>query len=199
MVRIGRGFKLSFSLAAQGHFARQTHDAVTAHRKALRRQFRRHAWRAIRRPALRMHRLDGDLYARVFRRPLRRFGVRPSMESTVRHVKNAAQNSDRVFESQCLHDRVLGSGSRAKHAAAFFTMSHSMRVSASSLRSLLTSASSSGSERLPGATLGDVPRFATATQLARVPLGMVRRSAGSFSVRPCVRTSFTASSRSLGV
>src|SRR5471030_3464638 len=120
-------------------------------------------------------------------------------ELTPASAKDAAHDGDGKFESQGLHDRVPGSDSRAKYAAAFFTISRSMRASASSLRNLVTSASSSGTERLPGATLGDVPRLAAATQLASVPLGMVRRNAASSSVRPCVRTSFTASSRSSGV
>ena len=61
------------------------------------------------------------------------------------------------------------------------------------------SASSSGTERLPGATFGDVPCLAATTQLAKVPFGIIRRTAASSSVRPCVTTSFTASSRSSGV
>jgi hypothetical protein len=81
----------------------------------------------------------------------------------------------------------------------FFIISRSIRASASSLRSLVTSASSSGTEREPGAALGDVPHFAATTQLANVPLGIVSRCAVSSSVSPCARTSFTASSRSSGV
>lgn len=199
MVRVRGGLELALLLAAQGELATQTDDAVTAGRKALRRQFRLHAQRAIGLPALRVHGLDGHLQARVIRRPLRRFAVRPSVETAALDAKDAAQGCDRIVESQGLHDRVLGSDSRAKYAAAFFTISRSIRASASSLRSLLTSASSSGTERLPGATLGDVPRLAALTQLASVPFGMVRRNAASSSVRPCVRTSFIASSRSSGV
>jgi hypothetical protein len=63
----------------------------------------------------------------------------------------------------------------------------------------VTSASSSGTERLPGASLGDMPRFAAATQFANVSLGIVSQRDASSSVRPCVSTSFTASSRSSGV
>jgi hypothetical protein len=138
-----------------------------------------------------MNSLDGNLQARVLLGTLRQLAARPCIKAAARHVKNAAQNGDRIFESQCLHDRVLGSDSRAKYAAAFFTISRSIWVSASSLRSLVTSASSSGTERLPGATLVDVPLLAFATQLASVAFGIVRRNAASSSVRPCVRTSLT--------
>src|SRR5450830_1325979 len=198
MIRVRGGLELALLLAAQGQFSTQADDPVTAGRKALRRQFRLHAQRAIGLSALCVHGLDSDLQACVILRPLRRFAVRPSVETAARDAKDAAQDGDRIVESQSLHDRVPGSDSRAKYAAAFFTISRSMRTSASSLRSLVTSASSSGTERLPGATLGDVPRLAAATQLASVPFGIVRRSAASSSVSPCVKTSFTASSRSSG-
>src|SRR5471030_118486 len=199
VIRVRGGFEFAFLLAAQGELATQADDAVTAGREALCRQFWLHAQRAIGLPALRVHRLDGDLQAGVVLRPLRRFAACPGVETAARDVKDAAQDGDGIIESQRLHDRVPGSDSRAKYAAAFFTISRSMRASASSLRSLVTSASSSGTERLPGATLGDVARLAAATQLASVPLGMVRRDAASSSARPCVKTSFTASSRSSGV
>ena len=147
-----------------GFLCQQAHDAVTASREALRRQFRLHAQMAVGLPALRVHRLDGVLQTGIALGPLRRFAVRPSVETAPRYVKDAAHNSDGIFESQRLHDRVLGSDSRAKYAAAFFTISRPIRASASSLRSLRNSASSSGTERLPGATLGAVPRHAAATQ-----------------------------------
>ena len=153
MIRVRGGLELALLLAAQGQFATQAHDAVTPRRKALRGQFRLHAQRPIRLPAVRVHGLDGDLQACVNLRPPRRFAVRPGVKTAARDAKDAAQDGDGLVELQGLHDRVLGSDSRAKYAAAFFTISRSMRASASSLRSLLTSASSSGTERLPRATL----------------------------------------------
>lgn len=43
-----------------------------------------------------------------------------------------------------------------------------------------------------------MPRFAAETQLAGVAFGIVRRSAASSKVRPCEKTTFTASSRNSG-
>jgi hypothetical protein len=74
-----------------------------------------------------------------------------------------------------------------------------MRVSASSLRSLATSASSSGTVRLPGITVPALPRLALLTQFASVPLGIAIRCAASSSDSPCANTSLTASARNSGV
>ena len=64
-----------------------------------------------------------------------------------------------------------------------------MRVSASSLRSLATSVSNSGTVRLPGITLPELPRLAVLTQFASVPLGIATRCATSSSDSPCAKTS----------
>jgi hypothetical protein len=53
--------------------------------------------------------------------------------------------------------------------------------------------------RLPGVVTAVLPRFAALTQVAKVPVGMAIRFDASLSVRPCARTSFTASSRNSGV
>ena len=74
-----------------------------------------------------------------------------------------------------------------------------MRVSANSLRSLATSASSSGTVRLPGITVPALPRLAVLTQFASVPLGIAMRCAASSSDSPCANTSLTASARNSGV
>src|SRR5471030_198489 len=132
VIRVRGGLEFALLLAAQGELATQADDAVTAGREALCRQFWLHAQRAIGLPALRVHRLDGDLQAGVVLRPLRRFAACPGVETAARDVKDAAQDGDGIVESQRLHDRVPGSDSRAKYAAAFFTISRSMRASASS-------------------------------------------------------------------
>ena len=104
--------------------------------KTLLAQFRLHAQRVIGLPALRVYRLNGDFQALVVLRRLRRFVVRSGIETVARDAKDAVQDGDGIVESQGFHDRVLGSDSCAKYAAAFFTISRSMRASASSLRSL---------------------------------------------------------------
>ena len=106
MIRVRGGLELALLLPAQGQFATQAHDAVTPRREALRRQFRLHAQRPIRLPALRVHSLDGDLQACVVLCPLRWFAVRPGVETTARDAKDAAQDGDGIVESQGLHDRV---------------------------------------------------------------------------------------------
>lgn len=84
----------------------------------------------------------------------------------------------------------------ADRVGRFFTISRSIFVAANSLRSRAFSASSSATVRLPGGVTSDGPRRAAATQLASVPLGMLTLAAACSIERPCVKTSFTASSRS---
>jgi hypothetical protein len=74
-----------------------------------------------------------------------------------------------------------------------------MRVTASSMRSLATSAANSGTVRLPGITLPTLPRLAVLTQFANVPLGIAMRCAASSSDSPCANTSLTALARNSGV
>ena len=77
-------------------------------------------------------------------------------------------------------------------------MSRSMRASANSLRSLATSASSSGTVRAPGASAA-VPFLALATQFDRVPFGRDSRLAASMWESPWFNTSLTASALNSGV
>jgi len=74
-----------------------------------------------------------------------------------------------------------------------------MRSTASSLRSLATSASSSDTLLLPGGAVGSLPFLAALTQFAKVPLGMLIRFAAYSSVRPLASTNLTASTRNSGV
>lgn len=78
----------------------------------------------------------------------------------------------------------------------FFTISRSTFVAANSLRSFAFSASSSAAVRLPGGVASDGLRRAVATPLASVPLGILTLAAACSSERSCVKTRFTASSRS---
>ena len=82
MVRVGRGFEFALLLAAQGELETQTNDTVTARRKALRLLLRLHAQWAIGLPALGVHRLNGDLQARILLCSLRRLVVRRCIEAT---------------------------------------------------------------------------------------------------------------------
>jgi len=199
MVRVRRALEFALLLAAQGQFAAQARNAVTASLEALCRQFRLHTQRPVGLATLRVDRLDGHLQAFAGLRTRRQCATAPGVIATARNPKRSAQNGNRIFESHRLHDRVLGSDSRAKYAAAFFTISRSMRASASSLRSFAFSASSSGTVRLPGTAEGVASFFAALTQFANVPFGIAMRVAASSSVRPWTKTSLTASSRSSGV
>ena len=78
------------------------------------------------------------------------------------------------MESPFLHERVPGSDSLAKYAVAFFKISRSMRVSASSFRNRAFSAKRSGVERDPGAD-GFEEDLTAAIQLASVPSGIPSR------------------------
>jgi hypothetical protein len=71
-------------------------------------------------------------------------------------------------------------------------MSRSMRASVKSLRICLTSASSSGTERAPGAD-ATTPPLALDTQFVSVPFGMDSRFAASLNESPWFNTSLTAS------
>lgn len=122
----------------------------------------------------------------------RQCAIRPGVVATARNLKCSAHNGNQIFESHRLHDRVLGSDSCAKYAAAFFTISRSMRVSASSLRHYLQFGGDAASWR----RCGCCPASRGTHQLGQLFFGMVIRAAVSSSVNSCVRTSLTASSLS---
>jgi hypothetical protein len=168
-------------------------DTIAASHETLRLKFGLHAPRYIRFAALLMHSLDG-LKALISPRTLRRTAARSGMKAAARNCKNAAKNSNRIFQPQSLHDRVLGSDSRAKYVAAFL-----LYLAPFWLPPAPCAASSPPLTLLPGAVTAPLPSLTALTHVANVPNGMAIRFDASFIVRPCARTIFTASSRSSGV
>lgn len=79
-----------------------------------------------------------------------------------------------------------------------FLLHRAIRASASSSRSLVNSASSSDMEPLPD-TFGRCTALGSSHPVGQRAPAISKRKNASSNVRPCVRTGFTASSRSSGV
>lgn len=103
----------------------------------------------------------------------RGFSPQPIVIAATRYAKKPTHDFNWKMESPLLHERVPGSNSLAKYAVAFFRISHSIRVSTSSLRNRRLSASRSDAERIPGADVW-LEYLALAIQLPNVPLGKRR-------------------------
>lgn len=118
---------------------------------------------------------------------------------TDRNVKNSSHQADRIMESILFHDRVPGSDSLAKYAAAFFNRSRSILVSANSLRSREISASCSVTGARFRPIAANLPAFALASQLSSVFFEIANRLAASDAFRPSRKTRATASALNSGV
>ena len=97
------------------------------------------------------------------------------------------------MESILFHDRVPGSDSLAKYAAAFFNRSRSIFVSASSLRNRDSSASCSVTGERLNPISANLPALARATQLSSVYFEIAKRLEASDAFSPSRKTSATAS------
>ena len=118
---------------------------------------------------------NSDLQSLILLSMLRRRPLQPSVKAAPGDLEHFGHDRYGVLASPRLHERVPCSDSLAKYAAAFFTMSPSIRICANSFRGCLFSLSSSATVRAPGIPTVFPPR-ALATHPANVPLGTEIRS-----------------------
>ena len=111
------------------------------------------------------------------------------------HRQHPTQSGQRIVGAQRHHHCVPGSCAFAKYAVAFFKMSRSIRVSASSRFRRETSASSSVTGRRVSPSSASRPCRARTTQFASVLSEMASRLAASGVVHSYSSTSRTACAR----
>jgi len=125
-----------------------------------------------------------------------RLPIQPSIITTLGYLQNFTHRRNTILESHLFHDRVPGSDSFAKYAAAFFKMSRSILASASSRLTRASSISISVSGLCCFPTSFSLPSRSAFTQYRMVEgaIDNLRPTSGIFN--PSSVTSFTAYSRS---